>query len=38
MNIAFVTDATLLEGQELELAKCEYVAIGTCSDLAVGEP
>lgn len=37
VNIAFVTDATLLEDREFHSAKCEYVAIGMCSDLAVEE-
>ena len=38
VGIAFVTDSTLLEDREFDGAKCEYVAIGMCSDLAVDEP
>ena len=33
VNIAFVTDATLLEGARLELAKCRFVAIGVCREM-----
>jgi hypothetical protein len=30
LNIAYVTDATLLTDAQLDFAKCAYVAIGQC--------
>lgn len=32
VNIAYVVDPALLAEATLDLAKCRYVAIGTCSD------
>ena len=35
VNIAFVTDQTLLEEARLDMAKCRFVAIGVCRDFEV---
>ncbi len=35
VNIAFVTDPTLLEDTRLDLAKCRFAAIGICRDFKI---